>query len=120
VEAAQTRGLTDLRREITQALGELVFPLERAGELSESSIQKLQVAFGVATRDSAERRILNELALLRTDLQRLTEEPAGTQKGIALPIAALSLILLVIGVVIGSLTAPVIVPWLRWALSLFS
>jgi len=122
VEAAPGLAVADFRREIAQIFGQLVLVLERIGELSDSSIQKLQVALGVAARESAEQRILSELALLRADLQRRTEEPTETQRGIGGPIVALGvgIILLVVGVAAGTLAAPSIAPWLHWVLGLMS
>jgi len=120
VEAVQAHTVADLRREIAQTSSQLVLAHERAGELSDSSIQKLQVALGVATRESTERRMLSELALLRADLQRRSEEPTETQKGIGSRIVALALgiILVVVGVAVGTLAASSIAPWLHWALGL--
>lgn len=120
VEAAQAHTIADLRREIAQIFGQFVLAFERAGELSDSSIQKLQVALGVAARESTERRILSELVLLRADLQRRTEEPTETRKGIGGPIVALGLgiILVVVGMAAGTLAASSIAPWLHWALGL--
>ena len=119
VEAAQAHTITDVRREIAQTFGQLVLALERAGDLSESSIQKLQVALGVASRESAERRILNEVAQLRADLQRRTQEAIDRGREIRAPLVVLGLVLFfVVGVVTGSLAAPLIASWLRWALGL--
>jgi hypothetical protein len=119
VEAVQAHTVADLRREIAQTFGQLALAHERA-ELSDISIQKLQVALGVAARESTERRILSELALLRADLQPRSEEPPETQKGIGGRIVALGLgiILVVVGVVAGTLAASSIAPWLHWALGL--
>ena len=121
VEAAQDHVVADLRREIAQTFGQLVLSLERAGELSDSSIQKLQVALGVAARESFERRILNDFFLLRDALQRQDEDPTEPQKGIGGRIVValgLGVILFVAGVVAGTLAAPRIAPWLSGILGL--
>lgn len=117
VEAAQAHAVADLRREIAQTFGQLILVLERPGELSDSSIQKLQVALGVAAHESTERRILAEVAEIRASLQRQAEEPIQKQKGgghLHLIVAfGLAIILLVGGVVAGTLEAALVGSWLQ-------
>jgi hypothetical protein len=122
VEAAQAHAVADVRREIAQIFGQLVVALERSAELSDGGIQKLQVALGVAARERGEQRILNEITLLKADLQRPSEEEAsGTERRIARPIVtlAIGITLVLAGMAAGILAAPSITPWLQSALGVF-
>jgi hypothetical protein len=108
VEVAQTRGLTEFRREIVQAIGRIAPALERGATLSEDSIQKLRVALEPEARGNAERRILAELAEIKVSRGDCAAMPIKSRSRSWLVLAAfgLGIILFAAGLSTGVLMAP--------------
>jgi len=105
VEAAQMRGVAELRRAFTEAIGRLA-PGQGAA-LSDDNIQKLRVALGAETRGNAERRILAELATIRASLaDHAAKSIKMRSRSMVFLALGLGLLVFVGGLTAGVLMAP--------------